>query len=297
MADRIIDTHVHIWNFNKAKYAWLEGNTSILNRNYELEELESARKAAGITAGVLVQAANNKEDSCWMLENAAASGWIAGVVGWLPLEDPAVVARVLEEGYGAHPLFKGVRHLIHDEKDPGWLLQERVLESLSLLASKGLAYDVVGVLPEHIVTVLEVAERVPGLRMVFDHLNQPPIASGERFGRWGELMREAAQHEHLFIKISGLGITSGNFEGWKAADLEPYISYTLELFGEERAFLGGDWPVCLLAGSYGRVWEAYLSIVDRLVGGAFGGGLSGSAFGGREKLLYQNAVRFYNLTI
>jgi len=297
MADRIIDTHVHIWNFNKAKYAWLEGNTSVLNRDYELGELESARKAAGITAGVLVQAANNKEDSLWMLENAAASGWIAGVVGWLPLEDPAAVARELEEGYGSHPLFKGVRHLIHDEKDPGWLLQERVLESLSLLASNGLPYDVVGVLPEHIVTVLEVAERVPGLRMVFDHLNQPPIASGERFGKWGELVREAAGCENLFIKISGLGTASGNFEGWKAADLEPYIAFALELFGEDRAFLGGDWPVCLLAGSYEKAWEAYLSIVNRLTGTAFAGGLSGAASAGRTKVLYQNAVRFYNLAI
>lgn len=284
----IIDTHVHIWNFSKASYAWLEGNTSILNRNYALEELESARKAAGITAGVLVQAANNSADSLWMLENAVATDWIAGVVGWLPLEDPAAVARVLEEGYGAHPLFKGVRHLIHDEKNPRWLLQERVLESLSLLASKGLPYDVVGVLPEHIETVLEVAESVPGLRMVFDHLNQPPMAGGERFGRWGELMRVAAQHDNFFIKISGLGTTSGNFEGWKAADLEPYISTALEWFGADRAFLGGDWPVCLLAGSYEKAWEAYLSIVDRLMG---------PASGGRQKLFFQNAIQFYNLAI
>ncbi|HEY4209060.1 MAG TPA: amidohydrolase family protein [Puia sp.] len=286
MADHIVDTHVHIWNFRKAKYAWLDGNASILNRNYELSELEAARKAAGVDGGVLVQAANNEEDSIWMLENAQASDWIAGVVGWLPLEDPAAVGRLLEEGYGGHPLFKGVRHLIHDEKDPRWLLQGNVLESLSLLASRGLPYDVVGVLPEHIDTVIQVAEKVPGLKMVFDHLNQPPIASRESFGKWGERMREAAGKDNFYIKISGLGTTSGNFEGWQAADLEPYIAYALELFGEDRAFLGGDWPVSLLAGSYGKTWEAYLSIIDRL-----------SGVPGREKILSQNAVRFYKLAI
>jgi L-fuconolactonase len=219
-----------------------------------------------------------------MLENAEVSSWIDGVVGWLPLEDPVAVSRLLEEGYGNHPLFKGVRHLIHDEKDPRWLLQENVLESLSLLASKGLPYDVVGVLPEHIVTAMRVAEKVPGLRMVFDHMNQPPMARREKFGRWGELMREAAGQKDFFIKISGLGTCSGNFGGWKAADLEPYIAYALELFGEDRAFLGGDWPVSLLAGSYEKAWEAYLSAADRLLG-----------VSGREKLRYQNAVRFYKL--
>jgi len=286
MPDRIVDTHVHIWNFSRSEYPWLRGDTSILNRNYELSELESGRKAAGVTEGVLVQAANNMEDSCWMLTNAAASDWITGVVGWLPLQDPVAVARLLEDGYAANPWFKGVRHLIHDEADPRWLLQETVLESLGLLASKGLPYDLVGVHPEHILTALKVAERNPALRMVFDHLNQPPIASGERFGRWGELMKEAALHENFFAKISGLGTASKNFSGWKAADLEPYVGFVAQHFGEDRCFCGGDWPVSLLAGGYEQTWVAYREIIGRLLG-----------VHAQEKWLYQNAVRYYKLAI
>jgi L-fuconolactonase len=161
-----------------------------------------------------------------------------------------------------------------------------VLESLGLLASKGLPYDLVGVLPEHILTALKVAEKIPALRMVFDHLNQPPIASGERFGRWGELMKEAALHKNFFAKISGLGTASKNFEGWKEADLAPYIGFVAHNFGEDRCFCGGDWPVCLLAGSYERAWEAYRDIIGQLLGEA-----------AQEKWLYQNAVRYYNLAI
>ena len=43
----LIDTHIHIWNFSKAKYAWLEKDTSILNRNYDIEELQRERKKNG----------------------------------------------------------------------------------------------------------------------------------------------------------------------------------------------------------------------------------------------------------
>ncbi|HVW58913.1 MAG TPA: amidohydrolase family protein [Puia sp.] len=279
----IIDTHIHIWNFDRAEYPWLKGDTSILNRHYELDELETERMAAGVTKGVLVQAANNEEDSLWMLENAAAREWIAGVVGWLPLQDPVTTARLLEEGYGTNALFKGVRHLVHDEADPRWLLQDTVLESLGILASKGIPYDIVGVLPEHIVTALKVAERVPTLRMVFDHLNQPPIATGQRFGRWGELMKEAARHERFFIKISGLGTASKNFQGWQAAALEPYINFAVQHFGGDRCFCGGDWPVSLLAGGYVKVWKAYGDILE------------GWGSEVKEKCLSMNAARFYKL--
>ena len=59
MMERMIDTHIHVWDLGQAKYSWLEGDTSILNRNYALEELETERSKAGVTEGVLVQAASN----------------------------------------------------------------------------------------------------------------------------------------------------------------------------------------------------------------------------------------------
>ena len=284
MAERVIDTHVHVWDFDQAEYTWLKGDTSILNRSYDLEELEPDRVAAGIMEGILVQAANNPEDTDWMLRVAADHDWIKGVVGWLPLQDPAATAGILEKGYATSRYFKGVRHLIHNEADPGWLFQEPVLESLRLLARYDLPYDVVGIIPAHIRTVLEVMEKVPELRLVFDHLNQPPILSKERFGQWGELMQAAAGHPGCYVKISGLGTASGNFQGWKAVDLEPYIGFALQYFGEDRCLFGGDWPVSLLAGSYQRTWKTYRDLLRDLLEEE-----------GREKVLYKNAERFYKL--
>ena len=205
---RLADTHVHIWDFNRAEYAWLEGNTSILNRNYSIEELQVERLEVGIKKGILVQAANNFEDTDWMLHVAVNTDWIAGIVGWLPLINPDATLKALQKKYGKENYFKGVRHLIHDERDPEWLLQPEVINSLQILADHNIPYDVVGVLPEHIETALQVAAKVPELRMVFDHLNQPPIATKEKFGKWGELMKEAAQHKNFYAKISGLGLTA-----------------------------------------------------------------------------------------
>ena len=266
MNHSIIDTHVHVWDLEAARYAWLEGSTSILNRTYRLEEIQVERVSAGVTGGVLVQAENHLEDTEHMLRVARTSGWISGVVGWLPLMDPAETARLLTDIYLHEPLFKGVRHLIHGEPDPKWLLQPEVLESLSILAAHDIPFDVVGVLPEHIETALVVADRVPSLRMVFDHLNQPPVASGVRYGRWGELMKVAAQHFGFHMKISGLGIAGGDFSGRRAEDILPYVSFTVEHFGTERCFCGGDWPVSLLAMGYADTWALNRWLVEEAVG-------------------------------
>lgn len=280
----IADTHIHVWNFKQAQYLWLEGDTSILNRTYNIEEIETERKSLNITSGVLVQAANNLEDTNWMLEVADTHEWIKGVVSWLPLTDPADTQKLLEEKYLKNKYFKGVRHLIHDEADPKWLLQPAVIESLQLLTAHNISYDVVGVLPEHIRTVLKVAELVPNLRMIFDHLNAPPIASKEKFGKWGELMKEAAQHKNFYAKISGLGTVTSKGDKWNNDDLKPYIEFAVQNFGSNRCLCGGDWPVSLLAGSYTKTWTAYQQIINEFLPEEE-----------VAKVFYTNAQQFYKL--
>lgn len=281
---KCIDTHIHIWNFDRASYSWLEGNTTILNRSYLIDELEPQLPAAGITEGVLVQAANTKEETAYMLEVAGQTSWLKGVVGWLPLTEPEDVARILSDGYAKHPLYKGTRHLIHDEPDAQWLLQPAVIESLQLLAGAQIPYDVVGIVPAHLETVLKLLNKVPGLKLVLDHLNQPPIKAKERFGRWGELMAEIAEQQNVFAKISGLGTTTNNEHGWSEDDIKPYVGFALEKFGLSRCFCGGDWPVSLLAGSYEQAWKTYRQTLASLLDET-----------GTEDVLYHNAKQFYRL--
>jgi L-fuconolactonase len=283
---RIIDTHIHIWNFDRADYPWLKGDTSILNRTYAIDEIETERKAAGITDGIMVQASCNLDDTNLMLEVAIENDWVQGVVCWLPLMDTEQTARILEDDFLPNRYFVGVRHLIHDEPDANWLLQPAVIESLQLLAKHNKPYDVVGVKPEHIETVLKVSELVPELKMVFDHLNAPPISSGEKYGRWGELMKEAAQNKNLYAKISGLGTAGGNFEGRTAADIKPYVAFALEHFGTNQCFCGGDWPVSALANTYSKTWHITKEIIEELLDNEE-----------QERVCFGNANSFYKLNL
>jgi L-fuconolactonase len=283
---KIIDTHVHVWDLEKAEYSWLKGDKSILNRTWRIDEIADDRKKAGIEAGVLVQASGNLEDTDLMLETANKTDWIYGVVGWLPLKDTKATQQLLEKRFLTEKYFKGVRHQIHDEKDTKWLLQPAVIESLKLTASYDLPYDVVGILPEHIETVIEVANKIPGLKMVFDHLNWPPIPTKEKFGNWGELMKIAAQHKNLYAKISGLGTASGNFQDRTADDIKPYVEFVLQHFGTDRCFCGGDWPVSMLANNYIQTWQITKDILNDLLNNDE-----------KNKVFFSNANSFYNLRL
>ncbi len=280
----IIDTHLHCWDLDSFDYYWLQNDTSILKRNYSVEDVKPEMDAVGVTSAVLVQATMQIEESDWFLQLAQDHDWIKGAVIWLPLQKPGEVSHLLQT-YQKHPFFKGVRHQIHDEPDDEWLLQPDVMESLALLAAANIPFDIVGIRGAHIKTALQVAEQIPGLKMVFDHLVQPPLNKGpEESKEWFQLMQAAAGHRNFFAKVSGLGTTCGKPFTWTKDDIKRFVQFTIDTFGIDRVFCGGDWPVSLLAGSYTYTWQQYKALFDELLNEKE-----------KEKVYSTNAAAFYGL--
>jgi L-fuconolactonase len=255
-----IDAHQHFWNLAKVDYPWLVPEHGAIFKTFSPSDLEPHLRAEGIERTVLVQAANSLEDTVSMLTQAEAYDWIGAVVGWVPLDEPER-ARTLLERFSHHPKFRGVRHLIHNERDPDWLLRPPVISGLKLLAEFNLPFDVVAVYPDHLKHVPVLAEEIPCLTLIIDHLAKPPIAASTMDG-WASQLQAAARHHNVYAKISGLNTAAAL--DWSAADLKPYIDLAVESFGADRLMFGSDWPVCLLAGDYMRVWtETNKALSDR----------------------------------
>ena len=157
------------------------------------------------------------------------------------------------EELGESPHLVGIRHQAHDEPDPAWLLRDDVLRGLAAVRDAGLAYDLL-VRPRELPAALEVARRLPELRLVIDHAAKPPVATGE-LEPWRARMAPFAELEHVSCKVSGL-VTEADWKRWKPDDLVPYVSHLGEWFGPERLLFGSDWPVCLLAATYDEVVAA-----------------------------------------
>lgn len=247
-----IDSHQHFWNLEKVAYPWLDTSFGPICRSIEPMELEPHLKQTGINKTVIVQSMNSYEDTAYMLQTAKQYDWVGAVVGWVPLNIPEIADRKLAE-FSKNPYFKGVRHLIHEEKNPDWIIQENVIEGLKVLASYGMTYDIVAVFPNHLKHIPYLSERVPNLKMVIDHLGKPPIKD-KQMGEWSKQLAAAAENPNVYAKVSGLN-TAANWESWSSQDIKPYIDFALEKFGANRLMFGSDWPVANLAGNYAKVWE------------------------------------------
>lgn len=228
----IIDAHQHFWNYGTYQTSWMEkppyaGDPAfaLIRRSFEPADLQPELEAAGVSASITVQAADGPEENDILLTHAALTPWIAGVVGWIPLDRPDEAARMLER-FSREPKFVGVRHLINVEPDPDWIMRSVVIEGLNMLALHGLTFDYVGILARHLEHVPTLAERLPALRIVVDHLGKPPIPGGG-FEPWASLLAAAAEAPNVFAKLSGLD--AGQGDRWSAADLSRYADVPLEI--------------------------------------------------------------------
>lgn len=283
MSIPIIDTHLHIWDLEKVEYSWLTGNTSILARTYLPDEVSPLMQKVGVTQAILVQAANTIEETEFMLDAAQQNSWIKGVVGWLPLLDPMATQSQIKF-FQQNKYFKGVRHLVHDETNADWLLQAAVLESLQILADHKIPYEIVGVKASHLKATIHIAQTIPHLSIMLDHLVNPPISDVSLFPEWESLMKQVSQYPNVYAKISGLGTQVKKGNEWNAADIQPYIEFALRHFGVDRCVCGGDWPVALLASNYEKTMGVYREVLENILTPE-----------DQAKVLHSNATLFYSL--
>ncbi len=273
-----IDAHQHFWDIQRFQYPWMPAGESPLRRNFLPHDLKPILQRNRFDGSIVVQANVILDETRWLLELASEHEFMRGVVGWVDLTDPRVGATLDE--LQRHPKFKGVRHLVHDEPDVNWLLREDVLGGLGELARRKIPYDLL-LRPQHLRLVPRIAERVPDLRMVIDHIAKPLIAT-QRMDGWAEDIAAAAQIPQVYCKLSGM-ITEDDPRDWKAEHLRPYVQHVLGLFGPDRLMFGSDWPVCTLAGT----WKEVLAAFTQSTGP--------QPIEAREKLRGGTAARFYGL--
>lgn len=247
----MVDGHQHFWDPARLQLPWLKPEHAAIDRAFLPRDLEPLLAESGIEQTILVQSANLDADTDFMFELAARHDWIGAVVAWVPLDDPVRAAQRLAE-LGAQPKLRGIRHLIHDEADPHWIMRPAVLDGLALLEERGLLLELPAVFPRHLGDVPLLAERFPRLQLVVDHLGKPPL--GGDLAPWAELLAAAAGHPNVAAKVSGLN-TATAAPHWDAADLREAIEIALDAFGPDRLLCGSDWPVALLNGDYVRVWS------------------------------------------
>jgi L-fuconolactonase len=260
----IVDAHQHVWDLSRASYPWLDAALAPIDRTMELDEIAPAMRRAGVTATVLVQAADNADDTANMLRVADTHPEVVGIVAWVPLDMPDRAGEALD-AWRHDQRVTGVRTLLHARSDPDWVLRDDVDAGLTLLEARGLCFDYVTSSPTALAHIPMISARHPELAIVIDHLGKPPIGgTAKDRAVWRDLIAAAAENPSVSAKLSGLYAATGDLGDWSIDLVRPFVDDALEILGPTRLMVGGDWPISVLAGGYDRTWDALRLLTGEL---------------------------------
>ena len=256
---RRIDAHLHLWDLDVSEYAWLGPEFGPLYTSWSAEQAEPELRAAGMDGAILVQAEDSRVDTRFMLDNADASDWVLGVVGWVQLDSTDAARRDLDE-WLRHPKFCGIRHLLNDDPRVDFLDLPEVRASLAEVARRGLPFDVHDAWPRHLDRATGVAKDLPELTLVLDHLAKPPRGRDD-FGAWRTSVTAFAAQPNTIGKLSSLRRPDAPYT---TDALREVFDLALDLFGPDRLMYGGDWPMSIPDGGYAPTWQVLSDLIGEL---------------------------------
>lgn len=251
----MIDAHQHYWQLGPTpgfNFQWLDSPAlAAIKRDYLPADLQPQQESVGIKHSIFVQTQHDYRENDWALKLADENPFMVGVVGWVDLASPDCEEQLLK--YKKHPKFVGVRHVTQDEPDDDFIIRPDVIRGLEILQKHSVPFDLLFYV-KHLKHATTLAEKLPDLPMVIDHLAKPKIKD-QSIDDWLPQFRAAAKYKNVYCKLSGM-ITEADWQNWRPEHLRVYVQHALELFGPERLMFGSDWPVCELAGNYQHVFEA-----------------------------------------
>ncbi len=239
----ILDAHIHLFDPRRpGGIPWPKPDDAVIYKPAVPDRYAQIAAPLGVVGAIAVEASPLLQDNDWVLGVAARNPIIVGFVGDLIPGAPDYAAQL--DRLHANPLFLGIRYgnlwqrnLAQDSAKPGFL------DGLRRLAGYGLEMDSANPDPELIGALLNVSDRVPGLRIVIDHLPSAPIptAAAEREQYWLHLHR-LSQNPNVFIKLSEIPVRVDGCVPLDVGYYRGHLDAIWDVFGEDHILYGSDWP-------------------------------------------------------
>ena len=199
----VIDAHIHLFDtLRPGGVPWPEKTDAVVYKPALPARYVTQSAAFGVVGAIAIEASPLASDNQWLLNVAASNAMIVGIIGDLVPSSPTFI-EALERLHGDQ-LFLGIRYgnlwnrdLAADLENPGFI------DGLKALAQAGLVLETANPDPRLIGAVVEVAERIPSLRIVIDHLPHAPLPTEKDAldDYWANL-RLLAGSPRVFVKLS-----------------------------------------------------------------------------------------------
>lgn len=262
-----VDAHHHLWDLAHCDYPWLMakgekrffGDPGPIQKNYLaddfLAESPDYRPTKSVHIQVGVAATDEVKETAWL---QSQQPYPHAIVAATDLRADNLLPTL--EAHGHSDRLRGFRQILgrHELEDKKHgsdaLLQDpNFLSGLSLLAARGLSFDL-QMVPPQMDQVIALLKQVPTLSVVLCHAGSPWDQSQAGLKNWGKGLKNFAALPNTYCKLSGLGMFNPQ---WDEAALRPIILEVLETFGPARVMFGSNFPVDKLYNSYARLWQTY----------------------------------------
>jgi predicted TIM-barrel fold metal-dependent hydrolase len=269
----IIDTHIHFYDpRRKEGIPWPPSTDTVLYKPVLPPLFASTATPIGVTGAVVIEASPRLEDNQWVLDLVKGNPLIVAYVANIEAgtqEFSASLAR-----FRKNPLVRGIR--VFDEKFVAGVSRPAFMEDLKRLADADLSLDAIGETDtKWLAPLLTVAEKIPNLRIVINHMPEEPPA-------WkAEQIRALAKHAQVCCKVSGVLKTVGGKVPTDVGSYRAVLDQLWDMFGPDRVMYGSNWPKSDHLAPYATV----LSVVKQYV--------EPKGAAASEKFFSKNAKAFY----
>ena len=291
---RFVDPHVHFWQLDRLRYAWLtppfsddgpNGSVEAIARDYLPADYLADAAGFRVDKVVHVQAGAHNDDAVaetrWLQSLADAGGYPQGIVAFAALNDEDV-ERVLAAHVESVNV-RGIRQILNWHPDArktytahNLLDDPAFARGYGLLAKYGLSFDL-QIYPNQMQHAADLAARHGDISLILNHMGMPV---DDDKAQWRAGLKALAALPHAAVKISGMGFVDRR---WTEAAMRPLMLEVIEHFGTNRVMFASDFPTDTLWGDYGR----QLTFYDNLT--------RDFSAAERDNLFAQNAERIYRI--
>jgi len=278
----IIDTHIHLYDTNRAQgLPWPPKDDEVLYRPVLTEHFDKVSDENGINATVIVEASKWIPDNQWVLDLVKHDpNRYIGLVGSLEIGTPDFKKHLTKLSKDGR--FVGIRMRERPGGD-SFFENEAVWSDLQLLSDMNQTLDVL-MFQYSLNDVDMISKRLPKLKILINHVAGADIEGKPADPKWIAAVQKVAKNRNVNCKISGLFQQSHRQPSPKNLSFyKPELDVLWEAFGEDRLIYGSNWPVTMRGGTYGE----YLRVVN--------GFFADKSRAAREKFFFKNALKFYGL--
>ena len=288
----MIETHHHLWELDRFHYDWLTepgwaGHNALLGDYKMIRSTIGAPwrffkefYGANVIKSVHIEAAyagpDPVEETVWLEHVANEHGMPNGIVAFCDIEQDGAEAE-LDRHLAASNRVRGIRIRAHPD-DPDTAAFKRGYKALG---DRNLSYEL-NASPGKLLSGRDVAQANPHVQVILGHAGFPIQRDDAYFEQWKSEISALAQAENVAAKVSGFGMADNR---WTIDSIRPWTLHMIDAFGPDRIMFGTNWPVDILYATYLEQTDAYRRILAD----------AGFSRGDQEKMLYQNAERYYRI--